>query len=710
MNQGTCQSAGRDGALLVGMAALLSAATLASMWQGTGGHFMLPLDDSYIHLQYARMLASGHPYVYSPGGLPSGGATSPGWVLVLAPAFLAGAKGVLGAVWSYALCTAILALSALTLRSLVARLASPAAGFLAGAMFLCNGHLLWNFLSGMETGLFTLVILLAVRGLSGWQEKGSAHWRRIGLGALAFLPLVRPEGFIVLAASWLWLVHQPRGSARHWVFRGALLAVPGLLHLAALSALTGEWKPAGMIAKGLMDRVDIGLGTKLWMMTDTLVAMPLRFYRNVVPDDGFALFKGTDYMPYAPLGLPLVAFAAGIAAWVEELRRRDLGTASLAFGIWMAGLGALCAAGIPFIHQQRYAAPWTALVIVLACVGIHRLRTAARLPERSLHVILLAFLVLSLPSVPYWVLEYGRNARDIYRQHREMSFTVAPGESIAVTDTGVLVYYPQSRALDLVGLTTAGFTRPWIAGESAVLEQLGKLDPADRPRTLITFREWFSPLFPIGEAEYGRFLTEPTISAQRYLARYPIEWRRIEAGCRPPVGPGDGVALELNVADLQSERAAGYRPRFDVDDERPKTWPRPLFPLGVTPEGGVCGGRFVRSEEFEFSPPPGFDKRRAVLVARVARTAPDASPVGLARSLQVEAVSLDSGLGATAELHLSPGVTPYIAPVERLAIGDLLDRAGGTRWRFRIRAADPPGAGYLSFHYLVVERPGDAEP
>ncbi len=709
MNPGTSRPGRRETALIAAGAACVSAATLASAWHGAGGHFMLPLDDSYIHLQYARMLAEGHPYVYSPGTAPSGGATSPAWVALLSPAFLLGAKGVVGAVWSYVLSTLIFMGSALAVRALVARLASPVEGLFAAALLILNGHLVWNFLSGMETGLFTLLILTALLCASRWRDGGSLPWRRVGYVALALLPLARPEGFLVVVTVVGWMCAQKGESPRSWLFRGALLSMPGLLNLAALSVLTGEWKPAGMVAKGLFDRTDIGMGTKLWMMTDTFVAMPLRFYRNIVPDDGYAGFKGTDYMPYLPLGLPLLALLGGVGAMCSELRRREPGPLTLALAVWVVGILGLCAAGIPFIHQQRYAAPWTAVVIVLACVTAHRLRGLAKTHEFASAIVLTTMVLLTLPSVPYWILEYGRNSRDIYRQHREMSFSVQPGERIAVTDTGVLVYYPQAVATDLVGLTSAQFTRPWISGESCVIEEMARLDPAIRPRTIITFREWFSPVFPLGPAEYGKFLSEPTISAQRYLARYPIEWRRIELGRTMELLPTDGIIAEVNVADLESERASGYRWHIDGDDERPKTWPRPLFPTGITPEGGVCGGRFVRSEEFSFEPPKGFNKRHAVLLARVSKTSPDASPVGLAGILEVEAISLDSGVGAKTTLAI-PEAPPLIAPVSRLPLGDLLERAGGTRWRIKVRSSDSPGYGYLSHHYVLVESAAETNP
>ena len=41
------------------------------------GEYVLPLDDVYIHFQYARQLAAGEPYVYNPG-LPPTPIANPG--------------------------------------------------------------------------------------------------------------------------------------------------------------------------------------------------------------------------------------------------------------------------------------------------------------------------------------------------------------------------------------------------------------------------------------------------------------------------------------------------------------------------------------------------------------------------------------------------------------------------------------------------------
>src|SRR5215510_2223922 len=66
--------------------ALVLAASVGSLawYLGSRGHpFVLPLDDAYIYLQYARTAASGHWGAYFPGGPASTGATSLAWLVGL---------------------------------------------------------------------------------------------------------------------------------------------------------------------------------------------------------------------------------------------------------------------------------------------------------------------------------------------------------------------------------------------------------------------------------------------------------------------------------------------------------------------------------------------------------------------------------------------------------------------------------------------------
>src|SRR5204862_780193 len=69
---------------------LISAVTfLLGVW-GSAGHLAPPLDDTFIHFQYARQLAAGHPFQYNTSDLPSSGDSAFIYPFLLAPAYLLG--------------------------------------------------------------------------------------------------------------------------------------------------------------------------------------------------------------------------------------------------------------------------------------------------------------------------------------------------------------------------------------------------------------------------------------------------------------------------------------------------------------------------------------------------------------------------------------------------------------------------------------------
>jgi hypothetical protein len=114
------------------------------------GHPAVPLDDAFIHFQYAKRLAGGHFFSYVDGEGYSSGATSLLWPLVLAPFYLIGLRdlSIIWAAWFFG----FLSLGALAVETY--RLSAPLAGrgpaLGAGAMVLAFGGYLWCAASGME--------------------------------------------------------------------------------------------------------------------------------------------------------------------------------------------------------------------------------------------------------------------------------------------------------------------------------------------------------------------------------------------------------------------------------------------------------------------------------------------------------------------------------------------------------------------------------
>src|SRR5688572_7571908 len=132
---------------------------LASLVAGRG-EYVMPLDDVYIHFQYARQLAVGQPYVYNPGLPPTSGATSFLYPYMLAVGVLLGFGGLNLGIWVMALGAVALAASAWLVYRL-SRLHSPLwVSVLMAAAFALSGPISWHSMSGMETGYAILFTLL----------------------------------------------------------------------------------------------------------------------------------------------------------------------------------------------------------------------------------------------------------------------------------------------------------------------------------------------------------------------------------------------------------------------------------------------------------------------------------------------------------------------------------------------------------------------
>lgn len=171
-----------------------------------------PLDDAWIHQDFARTLATTGRFAYLPGH-SGAGSTSPLWVLLLLPPqVLAHGGPPLWALtaWAAVLGTIILGGLALVTGTVAGALARAAgaprevvalAGPLAAVATLTEWHLVWAAASGMETDLFALlalvVFLAAARGV-----------RPLALGVFGGLAVaVRPEGLavigvVVVAGAW----------------------------------------------------------------------------------------------------------------------------------------------------------------------------------------------------------------------------------------------------------------------------------------------------------------------------------------------------------------------------------------------------------------------------------------------------------------------------------------------------------------------------
>src|ERR1700753_2583853 len=144
----------RVGLLLAGM--LACAGYLKMELWALAGRLGWPLDDSWIHLQFARNLAPGRGLSYTPGELVTG-STAPLWTALLA--LLSYLPGNLF-LWVQ-LAGILLYLVGVDATWRLARQLGlpPGRAALAGGLTLCTGWLAWSALSGMEVPLFVALSL-----------------------------------------------------------------------------------------------------------------------------------------------------------------------------------------------------------------------------------------------------------------------------------------------------------------------------------------------------------------------------------------------------------------------------------------------------------------------------------------------------------------------------------------------------------------------
>jgi hypothetical protein len=143
---------GRRAVLAVALAAPLAFAAAEGYVFGDLGGF--PLDDSWIHLVFARHLAAGEGLSFNPGQLVAG-STAPLWTALLSLLFLL--PGSLSA-WSKALGVAAQVATVAVAHRLGLRLGlSPPRAALAALLVALSDGLVFSTISGMEVNLFTLL-------------------------------------------------------------------------------------------------------------------------------------------------------------------------------------------------------------------------------------------------------------------------------------------------------------------------------------------------------------------------------------------------------------------------------------------------------------------------------------------------------------------------------------------------------------------------
>ncbi len=438
------------------------------------GQPIMPLDDAYIHFQYAKSIASGQPYAYNPGLPPTSGATSFLYPYLLAVGHLVGFRELNLAYWASGIGVLALAASGWLVYRLSREHAPDWLAWVGSGLFILSGEFAWHAVSGMETSLVVMLTLLTLYGVIRRDVRLTAF-------AATLLALSRPEGGLLAVIAAGVMLYQAMqtiplrgrfGIPRLWLWRREWLIL--LLPVFALGVqplvnlvITGTAVASGNAAKSLFGMIPFDVGVIIGRIWDNFTRMGLEMAGLREP-------REAGY--YAS-----ILFLPSLVGMSAIFRQRRI-IALMIIAWLLLGIAVISTLDTAFWHFKRYQMPLIALNYPLAIWGIaevmRRLPRWSRLIGDIAALILLLFIPISTIQ---FLGHYRLNTHYVAEQPLQIAnwlrANTPPESVIAVHDTGLIRYMGERTTIDIVGLTTPGAADYWRNGPGSVGEFLEQVRP-----------------------------------------------------------------------------------------------------------------------------------------------------------------------------------------------------------------------------------------
>jgi hypothetical protein len=335
-----------------------------SLIEQTGGEWSAPLDDVFIHFDYAKATALGHPFEWVPGNGYSSGNTSLSYPFVLAFGWLVGFRELSLMAWA----AWVACLSVFGVMLAVGRVTGGLARWLAAPFLVGIGALAWSLWSGMEVAFFLAVWAAAlvtwnrlVQVSTDEAQRRRATWQLAGCGVL--LVVTRPESLgtiavfaLVAALTPLRALRGERRPARERAWTFAVVVAPAIAALVVQSvanrALTGEWSANGAIVKLAVNSPYLSWADKLDDWRFNVRYCIFRCVEYHFSDDAY-WGQLVVLLALAPLGFARTR-RLGLVLWLQIIA-------------WIA---IVALNGQVRWQNERYVMPAVAWLMVLAAMGV----------------------------------------------------------------------------------------------------------------------------------------------------------------------------------------------------------------------------------------------------------------------------------------------------------------------------------------------------
>jgi hypothetical protein len=452
------------GLLIIGSGVATLAWCLASRASGTNSAWQgLPLDDGWIHLTYARHLATHFELAYNPGEAEAG-FTSPLWIVLLSPlmAFKPSAPAVMAKLLSGLCALALFLLGAATTR----RFGSGLAGLAAGLALALDPPLTFSSASAMEVCLAGALVLATLLALLQRRAIWAGLWW--GLAVLS-----RPEcaALATVLLPWAWYLLRRRELPWRSALLGLALALALQLPFVAYClAVTGRPLTNTFYVKGALGQTN---WAGLWVFLrgvaapSTLVTWGVGLVA-IIPGMARLFRRGPD--GWATLALPWAFVAAVIAS-----RTWDVAEATT-------------------YYFTRYFHPALPLLAIPFGLGLAELWSTGRKRKgrRTLVALVLGGTMLGgALQLPATTALFSWNTHNIEEMQvatgRWLAAHTPQDAVIAASDAGAVRFFGGRRTIDLMGLNY----HPGVEARREGRIPLGQVMANERPSYLAIIPQWF---------------------------------------------------------------------------------------------------------------------------------------------------------------------------------------------------------------------------
>jgi hypothetical protein len=518
------------------------------------GELGFPLDDSWIHLQFARNLASGEGLSYQDGELVTG-STAPLWTALVSLVFLLPGSPVF---WVKVLGIAFYLAGAWATYLLARELQlGERLAWLAALLTLASRWVIWSAPSGMEIPLFICLSLWGT--ILHLRERRASDRLPLSLVVLAVAVLARPEGMLLLVLAVIdrCVAFERGGEGSRWrpasiretalgIALGALILLPPVLfnRVAGGSALPTTFSAKASKGASLLP----GIG-------------------EIVGDPGrlLAWLPSVDYLYHVPMGVlflgsqPHMVLLAGAGAVLLFTRLGSERDAGILPALWLVALPLAYASmsslkGAPIAGNfGRYFFPLFPYLVVLGVLGleplfgwIDRRFAGSAWRRRWLAILVLLLLAPVIASAGRSATFYSQNVVNVQDSDikiaRWLAVRLPPAAVVAVNDVGAIKYILPNRVIDMAGIIHPQMPiyireaqERGLDGHHGVMRFLDEM----RPDYLVVFPKWYPGLDREG-SEFRRLyqleIADNITMGDDEIVVYSTPWARY-----PLADPAAGV-------------------------------------------------------------------------------------------------------------------------------------------------------------------------